>query len=80
MSLSPTQRKILEVLGDGKAHTADELKDCIADPLADYSNVKPHLSHLRITLRKQDEDILCVWIRRQRLYQWVRLLLPKPPA
>jgi DNA-binding CsgD family transcriptional regulator len=50
-SYTPTQRKILAVLSDGRPHSREELFACLPDDLGSVSNVRAHLSILRRKLR-----------------------------
>ena len=75
---SPTQRAMLEVLKDGRPHPIEELHACLRDELGPASNVAPHLSAMRLKLRAIGQDILCEYVKRQRLYRWVRLLQGSP--
>jgi hypothetical protein len=70
--LTPTQRKILGLLSDGQAHAAREIKRLLPDDLGAVTNVKPHLSRLRKTLRARGEDIRCEIVNGAVRYRHVR--------
>lgn len=74
LTLTPTQQRFLDVLGDGLPHSRDQLRNCLPDPLGDYSNVQLHISYLRKKLRPRGQDILCVFHQKSFYYRWVRLL------
>ena len=73
--LSPTQRLMLDILVDGKPHHPSELHACL-DSYGDESNIHRHLSALRKILRPQGQDIICQFIRRQRLWRLIRCVEP----
>jgi len=73
--ITPTHRRLLKVLGDGEPHTREELMTCLSDELGNPTNVNVHLARLRPLLRAQGEDVLCVWTKRQRMYQWIKKLV-----
>lgn len=56
--LTPTQRRIVEVLLDGEGHTRRDLEKCIDDELAGPGNLKVHLSRIRKKLRPQGYDVV----------------------
>lgn len=76
---TPTQRKILELLGDGQPHSHTELRQ-----LCDYAEpnaVKAHIYYLRLKLRSYEMteqgrlDIVCDGDKRvnRQEYRLVRL-------
>ena len=71
---TPTQQRMLAVLSDGLPHTVEELLSCIDDTLASKQNVQHHVSDARKVLRPRGQDVICEWVRRRRLYRWVRLI------
>lgn len=72
---TPTQERLMAILGDGLIHTKEELFACIDDELADkMSTLKSHLALLRVKTRPQGIDIICQFINRGRHYRMVRLL------
>ena len=80
---TPTQRRMLKLLSDGKGHSKHELKLCIDDELASMSSVFFHISTLRKKLHAKGEDIICTSTRvyggtkgRDKVYIHVRLLSP----
>jgi hypothetical protein len=71
---TPTQRRMLRLLADGRPHPRAELKACLVDELGDWNNVQFHISRIRKRLRPKGQDILCVVANQQISYRHVRLL------
>lgn len=75
MQYTPTQRRLLDMLSDGKPHRREELYGCIDDELADVAKcLRVHLTHLRKKLRKLSQDVLCELHRGKPHYRHVMLL------
>ena len=55
--LTPTERRICDVLGDRLPHSAEELKACLDDELAGPTAVKFHISQLRDKLEDHGLNI-----------------------
>ena len=68
------QRAMLDVLSDGRPHTAAELHACLYDNSGPLSNVRIHISGIRKQLRPRGEDVVCEIINRRAHYRHVRLL------
>jgi len=79
--LSPTQRRLLEVLLDGESHYRRELIRCLYDPNSGAESLKVHLSQLRSRIRPYGLDILCEYhgARRQSTYRLVMLISRSEP-
>lgn len=45
--LTPTQQRIMDVLGDGFDHTKEELKKCVGDELSTDNNLSVHIHLLK---------------------------------
>ena len=56
---TPTQRRIYDVLQDGKFHTRDELHSCLPDDLSSNGSVRFHLSNVRKIVREFNMEIVC---------------------
>ena len=69
-----TEKRMLQVLADGMAHTREELHACLPDELSALSAIKRHLTEIRKKLRPQGQDIICQLKDRRPLYRHVRLL------
>ena len=70
-----TQRKILELLSDGKSYTKQEIFDaCIPDDLAKLSAVNPHIMNLRRKLQDGGQTIALERINGIGRYRLVRVL------
>ena len=74
---TPTQQKILDVLNDGKAHSRQELIDCLDDAVADRKNLNVHLSNLRARMRPIRRDVICELKNRRIFYRHVMLISDK---
>lgn len=59
--LTPTQKRMLDLLMDGMPHRPRELRRCLYDNGADValSNVKSHISNIRKYLRRKGLDVVC---------------------
>lgn len=73
MRLTPTERRILDLLADGLPHSREELARCLPDDLASPSSVGRHLTGIRRAL-PPGEAVLAVYHRRTLHYQHVILL------
>ena len=71
-SYTPTQRKLLSILADGKPHTVAELFTCLPDDLGEATNVRSHLTGLRKRLRGEGRDIACELVCGVGYYRLVR--------
>jgi hypothetical protein len=71
---TPTERRMLELLKDGKPHRREELHSCLQDDLADLSAIQPHISNIRKRIRNLGEEIVCEFYQRSLHYRHVRLL------
>jgi DNA-binding response OmpR family regulator len=79
--LTPTQRRILELLSDGAPHSRVEIHKCLWDDMGALSNIQVHISALRKIVRLDGEDILCVIFNRTVHYRHVKLLhVPRAKA
>lgn len=70
MNLTPTERKIMDLLGDGERHTRQELRDVI-DPYIEFTTVQAHVSNIRKKLPR-GYNIVCVMWGGSIHYQYVR--------
>jgi hypothetical protein len=75
--MTPTQRRMLSLLADGRPHTRRELHALLWDEQGALSNIQPHLSRLRHTLRPKGQEIICEIVNRRICYRQVRLLRTK---
>ena len=57
--LTPTEHKMLQILGDKESHGVDELHGCLFDDMSALSAVQPHITHLRQKLRRSGYTIIC---------------------
>jgi hypothetical protein len=81
VELTPTQRRMLDVLADGEPHRKVELHACLDKPTGPLRNIATHLMMLRRELRRHGEDILTVREPGQETtYRYVRVLTPSRHA
>lgn len=71
---TPTQRRILDLLSDGVAHTKEELVKCLWDELAGPTILNQHISNIRDKLRPQGQDIINIQEQRVSYYRHVRIV------
>lgn len=72
---TPTERRILALLADGRPHPRRAIHRLLPDDLGPLSNVQPHISNLRAKLRDRGETIVCELARGYIAYRHVRLLV-----
>lgn len=58
LKVSPTQRRMLDILKDGAIHSKAELGACMADELQDVNNVRWWVNTMRGTLQPLGFDII----------------------
>lgn len=68
---TPTQRRMLAVLRDGRDHTTAELAACLDDEQTGPRAVAVHLTHLRRKLRPDGMDVVYVVAGYRRSYRMV---------
>ena len=73
---TPTQARLMEVLGDGEPHPRDELVACLEDEMSEWRNVAPHLTYLRKKLRPE-QDVICQVVNRAFMYRLIALVKRK---
>lgn len=70
--LTPTDRKIIDLLKDGEAHSIDEIRtNCMQDDQAVDSTIKAHISSLR---RKLEPKRLAILGSSGPQYRLVRMI------
>lgn len=76
MDLSPTQRRIMNLLSDGLPHTLTELRTCLSDMATGNEALLAYVSNLRKIIRPLGYGILSTPGRKDRetTYQLVRTL------
>ena len=67
---TPTQKKIMAVLGDGYAHDLKDLLRCLDDEMAVEQTLKVHISNIRKKVNPFGDDIVC----RAGAYRLVRMI------
>lgn len=73
IEFTATQRRILNLLGDGLRHTRAEIFKCLSDNLQNEEHVNNHLSRIRKKMRPVGHDIICIHENGVYYYQHVRL-------
>jgi len=74
MSPTPTQRRMLALLADGRPHTRHELKALLWDEQSSLGAVRRQLCEARKVVRAQGGEIVCELVNRRICYRQVRLL------
>jgi LmbE family N-acetylglucosaminyl deacetylase len=74
VKLTPTQRKMLDLLSDGMPHTRESLHACLWDECGPLSNIQMHISALRKIVRQDGEDIVCVIFDQEPHYRHMRMI------
>jgi len=74
---TPTQQRIMDVLGDGLPHGFPDLLPCLEDEYAERGSIRVHLCNMRAKLRPEGLDILIQSISRKIHYRLVRLISPQ---
>ncbi len=75
--MNPTERRINQLLSDGKPHLKEEIHACLYDELSDIKTIRYHISTLRKVVRLLGEEIICEFANRRIMYRKVRLLVPQ---
>lgn len=70
--LTPTQRKIMDVLSDGRSHAVADLRALLPDDLAGESALRKHICLMRQVVQVQGLDILHHREYRRAYYRLVR--------
>jgi hypothetical protein len=55
---TPTQQRMMAILGDGQLHTRAELLPCLSDEMGCPTLLQMHISLLRKRLRPVGQDIM----------------------
>jgi hypothetical protein len=58
-TLTPTQQRMMAVLGDGLAHPLRQLHGCCNDDLTEPGTVHTHVCLLRPKVAKRGQSIIC---------------------
>lgn len=57
---TPIERRILDVLADGKPHSVDELRKCLDDDLAGETALMFHIFRIRKKLKPYGQYVRCL--------------------
>jgi hypothetical protein len=71
---TPTEERLLAVLGDGEPHNRAELVACLWVEGSEWRNVNPHLVSLRKKVREEKKVIVCQVVNRRFMYRMLALL------
>lgn len=72
---TPTEQRMMDVLGDGLPHTAKELHACLMDELGPVRNITTHLSNIRKKLARHGQGVAMMENGNARtVYRLVRFL------
>ncbi len=72
--LTPTEQKLLAILGDGLLHPREELHTCLPDELGGENNLQVHICNMRKKLRPAGQSIACEMLEGRANYHLVRLI------
>lgn len=70
----PVERKMFDVLSDGRVHTLLELRGCLWDELSQNSAVYQHISNIRKKIAPNGLGVLQVGKNGNTAYRLVRFL------
>lgn len=71
---TPTEQRLLAVLGDGLDHHRDELMACLSDDMTERSTLRTHFFRMKKKLHPVGQDIVCIRNGAGFRYRQVRLL------
>lgn len=74
ISWTPTQQRLLEMLGDGMSHQQTELMRCLEDALSTPATLRVHICHMRRKLRPVGQNITSERLDERTYYRLVRCL------
>lgn len=75
---TPTERRMVILLADGKPHTRKELHACLIDEMGPLCNIKPHLQAIKRKIEYLGEDIVCVLGQSRKIsYRRIKIILPE---
>jgi DNA-binding response OmpR family regulator len=69
--LTPTERRILAILSDGKPHPRQELQGCLNDDLATPQVVRQHISNLRTKI-DSGQEIISTFHNKKMCYRLIK--------
>ena len=72
MSPTPTQRRMLELLADGRPHTRAELHRLLWDEQSSLGAVRRQLCEARKVVRAQGGEIICQLVNGYICYRHLR--------
>ena len=66
-----TERKILDLLEDGKPHRRKEVILTFGDEFTSRAALSIHLHRIRKVLNPKGQDVICQFLQRGYWYRWV---------
>ncbi len=74
VKLTPTERRLYDLLADGLPHTYEEVRGCVADELTERKNVNLHLFKLRQKIGDRGLDVVARGQNGTTTWRMVRYL------
>lgn len=71
---SPTEKRILQVLADGKPHAVKLMLPLLDDELSDKGHLSDHMLRIRRKIEGLGHDIVCVFRKRRMHYRYILTL------
>lgn len=56
--LTPTERRIFNLLSDGQPHSLHEMRGCLNDPFMENSTIRVHIVNVRKKIREEGHAIV----------------------
>lgn len=69
---TPTQKRFLKLLRDGKPHTSEEFCELLGDEQSGKHQVHVQFSVMRRILRPRGEDIICQMVGKKAYFRLIR--------
>src|SRR5688572_9036537 len=71
VQLTPIQRRIVDLLKDGKPHYREDVLACLENEDATHRNLSPHLAYLRRRIRPAGYDVIVQVIGYVRYFRMI---------
>ena len=72
--LTPTERRLYDMLSDGEPHTKEELQTCMSDTLTGQQVMQVHLVNMRPKIRSRGLGVLTQTIKGKLHYRMVQFI------
>lgn len=76
---TPTEKRILALLGDGKPHTKAEIVKCLYDDMGAECNIHVHIKHIRRKLLGTGAEIVCQFHEKRHQFRLIRPVILSAP-